>query len=43
MRGRKVPEVLLSGHHGNIEKWQFEKSLEVTGEKRPDMLGKIRK
>lgn len=42
-RGRKVPEVLLSGHHGNIEKWQFEKSLEVTGEKRPDMLGKIRK
>ena len=41
--GRKVPEVLLSGHHGNIEKWQFEKSLEVTGEKRPDMLGKIRK
>jgi tRNA (guanine37-N1)-methyltransferase len=28
--GEKVPEVLLSGHHKNIEKWRHEKSLEVT-------------
>lgn len=42
-RGRRVPEVLISGHHGNIEKWQREKSLEVTGEKRPDMLEKLTK
>lgn len=41
-RGRKVPEILLSGHHQNIEKWQREKALEVTGEKRPDMLEKAR-
>ncbi|MBD5103399.1 MAG: tRNA (guanosine(37)-N1)-methyltransferase TrmD [Ruminococcaceae bacterium] len=37
-RGRQVPEVLLSGHHGNVEKWQREKALEVTKAKRPDML-----
>lgn len=37
-RGRQVPEVLLSGHHGNIEKWQREKAVEVTMAKRPDML-----
>lgn len=36
--GRQVPEVLLSGHHGNIEKWQREKAVEVTKIKRPDML-----
>lgn len=36
--GRQVPEVLLSGHHGNVEKWQREKALEVTKTKRPDML-----
>ena len=37
-RGKKVPEVLISGHHGNIEKWREEKSLEVTKQKRPDLL-----
>lgn len=36
--GRKVPEILLSGHHGNIDKWRREKSLERTLERRPDML-----
>lgn len=36
--GRKVPEVLLSGHHANIEKWRREKSLEITKLKRPDLL-----
>ncbi|MCM1055031.1 MAG: tRNA (guanosine(37)-N1)-methyltransferase TrmD [Bacteroides sp.] len=38
--GRRVPEVLLSGHHGNVEKWQREKALEVTETKRPDLLKK---
>lgn len=33
-----VPEVLLSGHHGNIEKWRREKSLERTYDFRPDLL-----
>ena len=37
-RGIEVPEVLLSGHHANIAKWQKEKSLEVTAKKRPDLL-----
>ena len=37
-RGIEVPEVLLSGHHANIEKWRKEKSLEVTKQKRPDLL-----
>lgn len=36
--GRKVPDILLSGHHGNIDKWRREKSLESTLERRPDML-----
>ena len=37
-RGVRVPEILLSGHHENIEKWRKGKSLEVTKNKRPDML-----
>ncbi|MCR4780470.1 MAG: tRNA (guanosine(37)-N1)-methyltransferase TrmD [Ruminiclostridium sp.] len=37
-RGRRVPEVLISGHHANIKKWQDEQSLAVTKEKRPDLL-----
>ena len=36
--GRQVPEILLSGHHENIEKWQREQAEEVTRRKRPDML-----
>ena len=36
--GKTVPEVLISGHHANIQKWQREKSLEVTLAKRPDLL-----
>lgn len=39
-RGRKVPEVLLSGHHGNVDKWRREQSLKRTFERRPDMLDK---
>lgn len=40
---RAVPEVLLSGHHANIEDWRFEKSLERTKKKRPDMFRKFKK
>ena len=36
--GRTVPEVLLSGHHANIDKWREERSLEITRERRPDLL-----
>ena len=36
--GRKVPEVLLSGHHANIEKWRREQSIIRTYNKRPDLL-----
>jgi len=36
-KGKDVPEVLLSGHHGKIEAWRHEKSLERTKKFRPDM------
>jgi tRNA (guanine37-N1)-methyltransferase len=39
-RGWKVPEVLLSGDHGKIEKWRREQALTRTLEKRSDMLEK---
>lgn len=39
-RGRKVPDILLSGHHANIEKWRREQSLLRTLERRPDLLEK---
>ena len=35
--GKTVPEVLLSGHHENIEKWRFMQSVEITRKKRPDL------
>lgn len=38
--GKEVPEVLLSGHHANIDKWRLEKSLELTRERRPDLYKK---
>ena len=41
--GRKVPDVLLSGHHANIEKWRKEKSLEITRLRRPDLIEKLSK
>ncbi len=37
-RGRRVPEILLSGHHANITKWREEQALERTKRKRPDLL-----
>ena len=36
-KGLKVPDVLLSGHHGKIEEWRHEKSLERTKKYRPDL------
>ena len=37
-RGRNVPEVLLSGHHGNIERWRKQQSDAITQERRPDLI-----
>ena len=39
-KNRKVPDVLLSGHHENVAKWQKEKALQITKERRPDLLEK---
>ena len=38
--GMRVPDVLLSGHHENVEKWRREQSLERTRDKRPDLYEK---
>jgi tRNA (guanine37-N1)-methyltransferase len=38
IRGRRVPEILLSGHHENIRKWRKEQALRETLQKRPDLL-----
>ena len=38
--GEKVPDVLISGHHENIERWRHEQSLLMTAKHRPDMLNK---
>ncbi len=38
LRGMRVPEVLLSGHHENIRKWRKEQSLRRTLKNRPDLL-----
>ena len=37
-RGMKVPDVLLSGHHKNIEEWRRRESIKRTLERRPDLL-----
>jgi tRNA (guanine37-N1)-methyltransferase len=39
-RGWKVPEVLLSGNHGEIAKWRKEQAIKRTRENRPDLLGR---
>ena len=36
--GEKVPEVLISGHHENINKWRKQEALRITKLKRPDLL-----
>jgi tRNA (guanine37-N1)-methyltransferase len=38
-RGMAVPEVLLSGHHGEIARWRAARSRELTERRRPDLLG----
>lgn len=38
--GKRVPEILLSGHHANVEKWRREQSVIRTAERRPDLLEK---
>lgn len=38
--GRSVPDILLSGHHQNIAKWRKQQALDVTKQKRPDLLQK---
>ena len=42
-RGRSVPEVLLSGHHGNIERWRKQQSDDITKERRPDLIKENKK
>ena len=39
-RGRRVPDVLMSGHHGEVEKWRRRESLRRTLQQRPDLLEK---
>lgn len=39
-RGLKVPEVIVSGDHAKVDKWRYEKSLELTEKMRPDLLKK---
>lgn len=41
--GRRVPEILLSGHHANIAKWRHEQALERTRTRRPDLYEKYEK
>ena len=39
--GQQVPDILLSGHHENIDKWRRKQSLKITLNKRPDLLEKV--
>ncbi|NLO73648.1 MAG: tRNA (guanosine(37)-N1)-methyltransferase TrmD [candidate division WS1 bacterium] len=39
-RGRQVPEILLSGNHGEIRRWRRKEALRRTRDRRPDLLGK---
>jgi tRNA (guanine37-N1)-methyltransferase len=40
-RGAKVPEILLSGDHERIRHWRRRMSVELTGKRRPDLIGKV--
>jgi tRNA (guanine37-N1)-methyltransferase len=42
-RGRRVPDVLLSGHHGAVEMWRREQSERITKERRPDLWAALSK
>jgi tRNA (guanine37-N1)-methyltransferase len=37
-RGRRVPDVLLSGHHAEVARWRRDEAERITGERRPDLL-----
>jgi len=37
-QGLQVPEILLSGHQANIDKWKLEQAIERTKKRRPDLL-----
>ena len=39
-RGLEVPKILLSGNHGKIDEWRYNQKLEITKQKRPDLLKK---
>ncbi len=41
-RGLRVPEILLSGHHAEVERWRRREALRRTWERRPDLLGRAR-
>lgn len=41
-RGRRVPEVLLSGNHAEIERWRREQALRRTEQRRPDLIARCR-
>ena len=36
--GWKIPDILLSGNHANIERWRREQAIERTKQRRPDLL-----
>ena len=40
VNGHCVPDILISGHHANIQKWRQEQSLQITKKNRPDLLKK---
>ena len=42
-RGWKVPDVLLSGHHAEVERWREQKAAEATRERRPDLSDRLDK
>ena len=42
-RGKKVPPILLSGHHANVEKWRLEQSILRTKKRRPDLYEAYKK
>jgi len=42
-RGKRVPEVLLSGDHARVDRWRLEKSVERTRERRPDLYKRFLK
>ena len=41
--GYSVPDVLLSGNHQRISNWQTQKSIEITKDRRPDLIAKLKK